>query len=282
MKMFFAAACLVLISLSAPARSHFIYGSDDRLPLTPGQEYLFSTVGLVLQAGVPAATGTVAAGGHLVLTNAHVFYAAGKPRAENFAFRLHGDSIAVKEIWVGSTSPETDGPHQDWAIALLHRPAPIAGMVELLGPAMAQAHADPGAVINVAFHKDRRRGEQKLVAGCSLFPRERGDLVATHWFQAEGAGLLLHDCDTRAMASGSPLLIEQGGIYRLVAIHSCHVNGTGVRDGNAFDPQRNASVAIKFEGQFRDTFYRIQNAVLGAPVHGSDLTHPMMVSFGNR
>ena len=281
MKMFLVATSLVLISVCSPARSHFIYGSDDRLALTPGQEHVFSSVGVVLQAGVPAATGTVAAGGHLVLTNAHVFYAAGKPRAENFAFRLPGETIAIKELWVGSTSPETDGPHHDWAIALLHRPASIPGTVELIGPAGPEARVESGAVVNVAFHKDRRRGEQKLVAGCSLFPREGEDLVAKQWLQAEGAGLLLHDCDTRAMASGSPLLVEQAGIYRLVAIHSCHVNEAGVRDGNGFDPQRNASVAIKFEGQFRDTFYRIQNDI-GAFVQAANGVNPATVSFGRR
>jgi V8-like Glu-specific endopeptidase len=240
----FAAFSLLV---SAPAAARYLFGADHRRRLTTEEEHRFRPVGWV-SAGASGGTGFLVGSGRVLVTAAHVLFRDGQPLAPRFWFYpdgLEGPRVEVDSFVAGTADPARDSPERDWAVVRLKQDLGAElGWLGWASPSGRTAERQGRAFLLIGYNADRELGRSKFATPCSLHPRREEDALpgAVH--------IWLHDCDTRAGASGAPIVIEEQGEPLVVGLHVNHVYRPGTRDGDPFDPRFNTGIAVRFEGDF--------------------------------
>lgn len=205
-----------------------MFGGDQRRPL--GQRsHLRRFVGALHQRGTGAlcsafclATDVIATAGHCVQQalrdGPHAiadlrFAPAARPAAFAMVAGAREGSGAAS-VMTGAAELSTRPPINavaDWALLRLDREACTAGglAISTLRPAQIATRSRERRIYQVAYHRDLARWEPAIAHPCRVVgdltePLRR--LLAQDF--TDPARLLLHDCDTGAASSGSPLLTD--------------------------------------------------------------------------
>jgi protease YdgD len=201
----------------ATARDHF-FGHDDRI-LIRAQALPWSAVGLIeLPDG--SCTGMLIAP-TLAITAAHCLFADSGPiKAQTFRAGAWGDTELGRAIVIGQQlapdyTPNTGSPGQgngkDWAILTLDRP--LGDQVGFVRP----------YVLGKAELSRIARGEQLLISQAG-YSWDTDPWLSGHMdcriLTAFPEGTFTHTCDTTRGDSGSPILMQVGGEWRLIAVDS--------------------------------------------------------------
>jgi hypothetical protein len=153
----------------------------------------------------------------LVLTNAHCVQKPSGKLDEDLQFAPYetkgGMSLAssVKEVWVGTQSPETEREH-DWALLRLNSP-----LGDFFG-----------------FLKIIENSETLLHIQDVLFPLGSGDgdFLSCKATRKE-FGFFLHTCPTFKGSSGSPLIVQEGKTWKIGGLHAARVKRYVDGQGNS-------------------------------------------------
>ena len=128
------------------------------------------------------------------------------------AIRNEAQNVIAGAAHLNLTPPI--GAAHDWAVAKLDRPACVSG-----GLPLANA-ATPSLVYQVAVHKDIASPELQFDSGCAYgaaFPNVELKRLARDF--ANSRSVMLHDCDTGAGSSGSPMLADRDGAPEVVGVN---------------------------------------------------------------
>jgi len=204
----------------ATVRDHF-FGHDDRVVFRP-DAMPWRAVGLIQTSDGGSCTGALVAP-RLVATAAHCMLAEdGRTPVKALVFRAGawgGDEIArgyvVAQQIAPDYSPDTRPPGQgngtDWALLTLDRDLGLtAGLLRphVLGKA----------------ELDRLSRGERLTVSQAGYSWDTGSWLSGHSdcaiLTAYPDGSFIHDCDTTRGDSGSPIVMQVAGAWRLVAVDS--------------------------------------------------------------
>lgn len=242
-------APLLLATAAPPPAAKYLFGPDRRRPLSDPEQQAFRPIGWV-SGGEEGGTAALVGRGDVLLTAAHTFFRDGMPLAERFWFYpdgLDGPRVEILEIQAGTNNPSHDRVENDWAVArLAANLGSRNGALSYARLSNSLAVTNRGRFLLVGFNTDTDVGHTKFATPCSLRPRRDDDLLRGE------TNIWLHDCDTRAGASGAPIvLLAEDGQFYVVGLHVEHVFRNGTKEGDPFDPQTNAGVAVRVDGGMR-------------------------------
>lgn len=202
------------------ARDHY-FGHDDRQLIRP-VEMPWAAVGLVQTSDGGSCTGMLI-GPRLVATAAHCMLdAAGTTPIKALAFRAGawGDTETERAIvlsqvvapdYTSQSRPPGGGNGNDWALLTLDRD--LGFSVGYVRPHVL----DKDELARIA------RGEAFPVSQAG-YSWDTGSWLSAHLdcriLAAYPDGSFIHDCDTTRGDSGSPILLERDGEWRLIAVDS--------------------------------------------------------------
>lgn len=215
---------LVPLMLGAPA-AHAdalkgIKGADDRVAVVAA-EYPWSTIGRV-NNGMGGHCSGVLVGPRLVVTAAHCLwnkktrqpmpaqslrFVAGYDRGNYLDFAAV-ERMVVAPGWSFGVAYGPDQAGRDWALLVLDKPLGEQVGWVALGAVPRQGQA----VVTVGYGQDKAHVPTAHI-GCTV----------TGWLGAA----LTHDCDAVHGDSGAPVLVWQGEVPRLAAIHVATFSTTG-------------------------------------------------------
>lgn len=223
-----------------------VFGKDDRRPLAYRHRALRDYIGLLhhrdtgnVCSAFCLATDVIATAGHCVQSALegtgtglqNLRFATDATRHDSpigsggAAVAGAGAELAMPQVIVGATQLNTRPPinaTSDWALLRLASPACRSGglPVTRLSAAALAAQARAGKVFHVSYHRDFRDWELAASAPCHAAAEYPADIhAALDKDFADAQGLVLHDCDTGAASSGSPLLLEGPNGAEVVGIN---------------------------------------------------------------
>lgn len=212
-----------------------VFGKDDRRPLNNRHRALRDYIGLLhhrdtgnVCSAFCLATDVIATAGHCVQSALdgtgtgfeNLRFATDAARHDSTigsggaAVAGTAAGLAMPQVIVGATQLNTRPPinaTSDWALLRLASPACRSGGLPLtrLSPTALATQARAGKVFHVSYHRDFRDWELAASAPCHAAADYPSDIhAALDKDFADAQGLVLHDCDTGAASSGSPLLVE--------------------------------------------------------------------------
>ena len=228
-----------------------IFGNDDRIELS-----LPFIVRLLDGHGRFVCTGSVIGGGHTVLSSAHCTgYVRsrgfpGSKRSIRWVETADGTRVRVVKSCV---SPEYGGVNDD---GLLH--------LTDITPDVALVRTEKRIpVAAVAVRRDLSDGEGVLLAG---YHGDRPRELRGSWCTADRYGSVWvydrvsHKCDSVSGASGAPLLVQRGGSYGLVGVHSSTAEDGSISHAALMGGERAVDQFID-EGLADDPAFSNANAV---------------------
>ena len=209
---------LALVLVARPASAN-VFGKERRLPLLSAR-FPFDAVGMVVQTNLrgrrlESCTGTLVADG-LVLTAAHCVASRGgdldPTRRTWFLPRgLAGYRTKALAVWEGNWRRESDSRDGDWALILVENTG-LARPKYL--PVAPSSPAVGSPLVLVGYSADFEDGR---VASVDLNCQVRG---------ITPDGVIQHDCQSFAGASGGPLLglvsSPDGARWEIVGVHAAH------------------------------------------------------------
>lgn len=203
-----------------------MFGSDDRRPLGEREAWLRRNVGLLQQRDTGklctafcVATDAIATAGHCIATAlaqgeaglSEIRYAPDAGGKSNgYAIRGAHGGFARRNVAIGAASLRTRAPINataDWAVLRLEGQACPEGGLPLRETLPTDAAtATSSEVYNVSYHRDFGDLALAIAGPCRLAAPDpnAGERELAADFDAL-AELRLHDCDTGAASSGSPL-----------------------------------------------------------------------------
>lgn len=178
----------------------------------------FGATGIV-RCGAAVGTGQLVGADNVVVTAAHVLFAAGgKLRHSDCSFSIHAGgrrqvvALQLDKVVSGSRSPYAEPAVKDWAVAPLARP-----VLDARPYALAGSMSVPGTIVLSAG----ARGTHELP---SLQRCQARQVTAA----AGGLREVAIDCDAEGGTSGAALLTERGGFIGLyVGFRSTHPGTAG-------------------------------------------------------
>ncbi|WGF88868.1 hypothetical protein [Marinivivus vitaminiproducens] len=246
-----------------------IFGYDDREPVADGSmdDRELSAVGILSRDGRAEATAFLLGRHDLVVTTAHSFYARGAFKDGAYVFLPAGDSdaaIPIDEdaiVAVGTRHPRQE-PWRDWAVVRLSRPVGTDYRpLDFVLPSAALVASRTPDVRLAAFHRDRIERDARAVryisTGCGVEPKQAGD----HFQNIDE--IYLHDCDFDVISSGGPLLIRQGGGFKVFAINAGFftpyrpARSSGPTAFERYDGRTNPNYGVRMEGDLADVLQRL-------------------------
>ena len=249
---------------AGPVQQAAIFEDDDSREMTRAERARYGAVGVIrsTRLGYRAqAMAVVVLRPNLAVTTAHVLYGErGLPRAPLDTWQVvladgDGGTAAhpVTEVRIGSRYPEL-APWADWAVLLLANPAGPHIVPLDLPP----ADAPPPAVADMPVVQVGYRGYFDAdftyrLDDCRL--RQPGALNPLRI----QAGARIHDCDTEAGESGSPLIVTTDGRDILIGVHAGDYRSLAW-DGDGFEPSFNFNYAIAPEGEMLQAILELAGA----------------------
>ncbi len=213
------AALLVLVVGGPASAAHAL----ERGPLE-AMERPWSALGRVNAAGTSYCSGTLV-GPALVLTAAHCVYdfrnhrwwpvddisfVAGYLRGKWVATSRAKRVIRNQKVLFADRHPDLATVPDDWALIELDTPiGNVAGWLSL----SHAAPPEPGTLTLQAGYRRDRPYAPELSPPCRTLETSPGDLI-------------FHDCVVPEGGSGSPLLVVDGSVLRVIGVHSSKVQRT--------------------------------------------------------
>ncbi|MEW5963538.1 MAG: peptidoglycan-binding protein [Pseudomonadota bacterium] len=218
-----------------------VFGRDERRPLQQSRRDLHEALGLLYDDHSRLVCTAFCVARDVVATAAHCIHGTGDrppPRLSGLSFRhtfaerrglarIAGAAggTAAQHIMSGSTRLSVRPPidaTSDWALVRLDRRACTRSILALADYEAGEVAelAAAGRVYQVAFHRDFADWRLAIGTPCKVSPSFEGADRQTIERDFDDAGnLVLHDCDTGAASSGSPLLVDGPRGPEVVAVN---------------------------------------------------------------
>ena len=217
-----------------------VFGSDDRVLVPSRFQNVAENIGLFFSNQARTVCSAFCVGPNIIATAAHCLaQPGGKParlhdfmfaraydRARDFArIEGYGSGSAAQSMIVGDfqhrVKPPIDAAN-DWAVIRLNRAAcPAGGLpVTPMTYAEVEAQARAGHVFQLSYHRDWTQWKLAYSKPCALardFKTVPWNSIAPDFLSPEQ--MLLHQCDTGGASSGSPLLLDRGGVVSVIGIN---------------------------------------------------------------
>lgn len=217
-----------------------VFGTDDRVLVPSRLHNAAEKIGLFFSNQARTVCSAFCVAPNIIATAAHCLaQPGGKPaRLSDFMFARAYDRVkdfariegfgsgsAAQSMIVGDfqhrVKPPIDAAN-DWAIIRLNRAACPAGGLPVTPMTFAEieSHARAGHVFQLSYHRDWTQWKLAYSKPCGL----ARDFKAVPWSSISPDFLspeqmLLHQCDTGGASSGSPLLLDRGGVISVIGIN---------------------------------------------------------------
>ena len=217
-----------------------VFGTDDRVPVPSQYTRAAESIGLFFSNQSRTVCTAFCVAPNIVATAAHCLaqpggaparlsdfmFARGYDRLREYArIEGHSSSSAPQSIISGDfqhrVRPPIDAAN-DWALVRLNRAACPGGGLPItpLTPAQVSKEARSGRIFQLSYHRDWTQWRLAYSKPCIV----ARDFKAVPWSQIapdflDADQMLLHHCDTGGASSGSPLLIDRGGVVSVVGIN---------------------------------------------------------------
>ncbi|MGE0702258.1 MAG: trypsin-like peptidase domain-containing protein [Hyphomicrobiaceae bacterium] len=217
-----------------------VFGTDDRVATPSRYAKAADNIGLFFSNQARTVCSAFCVAPNVIATAAHCLaQPGGKPaRLADFMFargydRLrdysriegHASGSVAQSMIVGDfqhrVRPPIDAAH-DWALVRLNRTAcPSGGLpVTPMTSAQLMAEASQGHVFQLSYHRDWTQWRLAYSKPCGIsrdFKAIPWSQIAPDFINAEQ--MVLHQCDTGGASSGSPLLLDRGGVISVIGIN---------------------------------------------------------------
>lgn len=223
-----------------PVQRVAVFGTDDRVPPPAAFDGAVQGIGLLFDPRSRSVCTAFCVADAVVATAAHCLYrpsAKTVPRPSDFWFgrsfdrtrdlsRIEGyaNASAPASIVAGTERVSTEPPITatgDWALVRLAKPVCKGRnllLMETTREDVAKAAAE-GRFFQLSYHRDFQQWRVAYSGRCALVVPTADEADGFFSEFARPEQLLLHQCDTGGASSGSPLLVDVGGSYRVVGIN---------------------------------------------------------------
>ncbi|MEZ5818348.1 MAG: trypsin-like serine protease [Hyphomicrobiaceae bacterium] len=238
-----AAAPTSRVPVSLPG-SHLhrvaVFGTDDRVATPARYARAAESIGLFFSNQSRTVCSAFCVASNIVATAAHCLWQPGNSpaRLADFMFARGYDRLrdyARVEGYASGSSAQSiiigDFQHRirppidaanDWALVRLNRAACRGGGLSVTPMSSSQvaAEARAGRVFQLSYHRDWTQWRLAYSRPCIVsrdFKSVAWKSIAPDFLNADQ--MLLHHCDTGGASSGSPLLVDRGGVISVIGIN---------------------------------------------------------------
>lgn len=217
-----------------------VFGSDDRSAVPARYSHAADKIGLFFSNRSRTVCSAFCVAPAIVATAAHCLaqpggsparlddfmFARGYDRMRDYArIEGHATGSSAQSVVIGDfqhrVRPPIDAAN-DWALVRLNRPICQGGGLAVTPMTSAQvlAEAHAGRIFQLSYHRDWTQWRLAYSKPCGVardFKAAPWASIAPDFLNADQ--MLLHHCDTGGASSGSPLLIDRGGLVSVVGIN---------------------------------------------------------------